>query len=73
MLMHRSLKNGRSKLFTPINFVKSILLSLVVGLCWFQMDHTEEYVNDRSGLLFFSMTYWVLNVIYLYESNRMQL
>jgi hypothetical protein len=30
-------------------------------------------VNDRSGLLFFSMTYWVLNVIYLYESNRMQL
>lgn len=57
--MHRSLKNGRSALFTPINFVKSVLLSLIVGCCWYQMVKTEDYVQDRSGFIFFSMTYWV--------------
>ena len=38
VLTHRSLKNGRSALFTPVNFVKSVILGLIVGCCWFQVQ-----------------------------------
>mmetsp|Transcript_89258 Transcript_89258/g.172896 ORF Transcript_89258/g.172896 Transcript_89258/m.172896 type:complete len:594 (+) Transcript_89258:3-1784(+) len=64
VLTHRSLKNSRSALFTPVNFVKSVILSIIVGLCWFQMPQREEYVDDRSGFMFFAMTYWVFDSMF---------
>ena len=64
VLMHRSLKNGRSKLFTWINFIKSVLLGVLVGLVWFQMENKETYVQDKSGFTFFAMTYWVFDSMF---------
>jgi len=58
------LKNSRSALFTPVNFVKSVVLAVIVGLCWFQMPQREEFVDDRAGFLFFAITYWVFDSMY---------
>lgn len=63
-LVHRSLKNSRSAIFTPINIIKSCALGLVSGLLWFQMDYTESRVFDRSSYFFFTMTFWVFDAMF---------
>jgi ABC-type multidrug transport system ATPase subunit len=64
ILVHRSLKNSRSAIFTPINIVKSCALGLVTGLLWFQMEYTEARVFDRSSYLFFTMTFLVFDAMF---------
>jgi ABC-type multidrug transport system permease subunit len=61
---HRSLKNSRSAIFTPINIIKSCALGLVSGLLWFQMAYTESTVFDRSSFFFFTMTFWVFDAMF---------
>ena len=63
VLVHRSLKNSRSAIFTPINLIKSGAIALVSGALWFQMDYTEANVFDLSSYFFFTMTYWVVRTI----------
>lgn len=64
VLVHRALKNSRSAIFTPLNMIKSVLLGIMSGMMWFQLDYTEETVRDRSAYFFFSMTYWVFDSMY---------
>ena len=64
VLVHRSLKNSRSAIFTPINLTKSCALGLISGLLWFQMDYTEARVFDRSSYFFFTMTFWVFDAMF---------
>merc|ERR1711865_1226281 len=52
-LVHRSMKNSRSAIFTPINLIKSCALGLLSGLLWFQMDYTEARIFDLSSYFFF--------------------
>jgi ABC-type multidrug transport system ATPase subunit len=59
VLTHRSLKNSRSAIFTPLNLVKSLAIGIVTGLLWWQLPYTEGAVFDRSSYYFFTMTYWV--------------
>lgn len=61
VLTHRSMKNSRSAIFTPLNLTKSVCIGLVAGMLWFQMEYTEERVHDRSSYYFFTMTYWVFD------------
>jgi len=63
-LVHRSLKNSRSAIFTPINLIKSCALGLVSGLLWFQMEYTESRIFDRSSYFFFTMTFWVFDAMF---------
>jgi hypothetical protein len=63
-LVHRSLKNSRSAIFTPINLIKSIALGLIAGLLWFQMPYTEATVFDRSSYFFFAMTFWIFDAMF---------
>ena len=65
ILMKRSLKNSRAAVFTWLNFVKSGLIGIVMGLLWFQMDYTEQTVNDRSAYYFFTMTFWVFDAMFM--------
>lgn len=64
VLVHRSLKNSRSAIFTPINLVKSCALGFTSGLLWFQMEYTESRVFDRSSYFFFTMTFWVFDAMF---------
>jgi ABC-type multidrug transport system ATPase subunit len=63
-LVHRSLKNSRSAIFTPMNLIKSCALGFVSGLLWFQMSYTESTVFDRSSYFFFTMTFWVFDAMF---------
>lgn len=62
VLVHRSLKNSRSAIFTPINLIKSGAIGVVSGALWFQIDYTEATVFDLSSFFFFTMTYWVVSI-----------
>lgn len=64
VLIHRCLRNSRSAIFTPLNFIKSVVLGIISGLVWFQMPYTEAYVQDRSGFMFFAQTFWVFDSLF---------
>jgi ABC-type multidrug transport system ATPase subunit len=64
VLVHRSMKNSRSAIFTPINLIKSALIGLCAGLLWFQLPYTSAEVFNRSSLFFFTMTYWVFDAMF---------
>jgi energy-coupling factor transporter ATP-binding protein EcfA2 len=64
VLSHRSLKNSRSAIFTPLNIVKSVALGVMSGLLWFQMPYTERTAVDRSSFFFFTMTFWVFDAMF---------
>jgi len=53
-LVHRSLKNSRSALFTPINLIKSVALGIISGALWFQMEYTEANIVDLSSFFFYT-------------------
>ena len=59
VLVHRSMKNSRSAIFTPLNLTKAGAIGFMCGLLWFQMPYTESTVFDRSSYYFFTMTFWV--------------
>ena len=59
VLVHRSMKNSRSAIFTTMNLIKAGAIGLMCGLLWFQMPYTESTVFDRSSYYFFTMTFWV--------------
>jgi len=61
VLLHRSMKNSRAAILTPLNAVKAILLGVMVGFLWFQMEYTEKVVQDRAGYMFFSITFWIFD------------
>lgn len=64
VLTHRSLKNSRAAIFTPLNFIKSAALGIIAGLLWFQLGTSEKFVADRSSYYFFTMTYWVFDSMF---------
>ena len=64
VLTHRSMKNSRSAIFTPINFIESAAIGFVTGLLFFQLGNTEGSVPYASSFLFFTMTYWVFSAMF---------
>lgn len=64
VLVHRSMKNSRSAIFTRLNLIKAGAIGLMVGLLWFQMPYTESTVFDRSSYYFFTMTFWVFDSMF---------
>ena len=64
VLMHRSMKNSRSAIFTSLNLIKSGAIGLMAGLLWFQMPYTASEIFNRSSFFFFTMTYWVFDAMF---------
>lgn len=64
VLVHRSMKNSRSAIFTTMNLIKAGAIGLMCGLLWFQMPYTESTVFDRSSYYFFTMTFWVFDAMF---------
>lgn len=64
VLVHRSMRNARSAIFTTMNLMKSMAIGLMMGLLWFQLPYTEKTVNDRVSYFFFTMTYWVFDAMF---------
>ena len=51
ILIWRNGKNAKNGLFTWLNFMQSVLLALLCGLCWFNMPMTTSVLNDRVGFV----------------------
>jgi len=64
VLVHRSMKNSRSAIFTTMNLIKAGAIGFMCGLLWFQMPYTESTVFDRSSYYFFTMTFWVFDAMF---------
>lgn len=64
VLVHRSMKNSRSAIFTKLNLIKAGAIGFMCGLLWFQMPYTESAVFDRSSYYFFTMTFWVFDAMF---------
>lgn len=59
VLLERAMINSRSNLISVLSVVQAVGAALLCGLIWFRMPYTEDRVQDRSGFIFFFMTYWV--------------
>ncbi|KNC81734.1 hypothetical protein SARC_05957 [Sphaeroforma arctica JP610] len=65
VLTMRSWKQNLSEILAPINFIQSLVLAVVIGLLWFQLDNDEATIGDRYGLLFFIVVFWCFSPMIL--------
>lgn len=74
MLSWRSLKQTKGVLLQGYGAAQTLVISLVCGLIYFQIDQTVHTVRDIMGLLFFAVSYWTFNpafeTITTYPSER---
>mmetsp|Transcript_5492 Transcript_5492/g.7206 ORF Transcript_5492/g.7206 Transcript_5492/m.7206 type:complete len:586 (-) Transcript_5492:52-1809(-) len=64
ILVHRSLKNSRSAILTPLNLIKSVFLGFATGMIYWQTEYTEANVQDIRSYFFFTMTFWVFDAMF---------
>lgn len=58
MLNWRAFKQSRTRIISKYNIMQSMIIAVVVGLLWFQIERTHDTIKDRLGYLFFLSTYW---------------
>lgn len=51
-LTRRAFVQGKGRFVSPLNLCHVVIM-ILAGLEWFQLDRTEETMNDRMGILFF--------------------
>lgn len=58
VLSRRSLRQKRGVILETANIAQAILISLIFVLFWFQIDPTEDSIEDRLGFLSFTCVYF---------------
>ncbi|KAL6078372.1 ATP-binding cassette sub-family G member 2-like [Balamuthia mandrillaris] len=61
VLANRAFKQRRHDILSWMNVIQMLLISLLSGFIWFQMDKDESAIPDRTGFLFFSTMFWILH------------
>ena len=56
-ILWRTFKNSKAIILSTHMTSTIIFIALIVGFAYFQMPHTEQYINDRYGLVFFTLLY----------------
>ncbi|KAI8809222.1 P-loop containing nucleoside triphosphate hydrolase protein, partial [Cladochytrium replicatum] len=64
VLLRRTIISKRGELFTMLNLFEAVILAVIVGLIWFRMPVEIGYITERSGFIFFIMTFWPLNAAF---------
>lgn len=49
VLTVRTFRQSRHVILSKLNFIQTILISVVASLIWFQIPEDEESINDRQG------------------------
>lgn len=57
----RSFKQRRHDILSWSHIIQIVLISILSGLLWFQMDKKESAIGDRNGFLFFSTMFWIMH------------
>lgn len=63
-LFGRALVVSKQKSMTNLQIYQTIGLALICGFCWFDMDYSEKRVDDRTGFIFFFMTFWFFMTLF---------
>jgi len=58
VLLERAALNSKSSILTPLAILQCVAIAVITGAMWWQMKNGENQVDDRSGFIFFFMTYW---------------
>lgn len=53
ILMGRTWRLTKAKIFCPWKIVEGILLALITGVLWFQTPYEESSIGDKGGFFFF--------------------
>jgi hypothetical protein len=52
-LYRRSFKQTKTEIISPIYLAQTVIISLLAGLVWFQLERSDRQARDRLGLLLF--------------------
>ncbi|XP_072041015.1 uncharacterized protein [Amphiura filiformis] len=63
-LCRRSFKQNFSEVLTKIDLLRHIVLGIIFGILYFQLDHTEERLHDIRGIIFFGTVYWGFDSVF---------
>ncbi len=58
--MLRAFKQRKGDILSWLDLTQTVVLAVLAGLLWLQMDYTESALGDRTGFLFFITMYWLL-------------
>merc|ERR1711959_647837 len=59
-LTSRALKKNKFTVLAPINIIKTILLSVVVGVVYFNLSYTEKDAYNVYAYFFLVMLTWIM-------------
>merc|ERR1711966_258046 len=59
-LTSRALKKNKMTLLAPINIIKTVLLSIVVGVVYFNLSYTEKDAYNVYAYFFLVMLTWIM-------------
>jgi hypothetical protein len=63
-LLGRALIVSQKNSMTNLQIYQTLGLALICGFCWFDMDNSEDRIQDRSGFIFFFMTFWFFMTLF---------
>ncbi|XP_048252427.1 ABC transporter G family member 22-like [Haliotis rufescens] len=64
MLNWRTFKQSRGRILSKYAISNALVLAIVVGLLWFQMERTHKTIRDRMGMIFFTVIFWGLSPVF---------
>merc|ERR1719384_2421771 len=73
-LTSRALKKNKMTVLSPINIIKTILLSVVTGVVYFNLHYTEKDVRNVFAYFFLVMLTWIMmsmgNAVFTFPQDR---